>query len=480
MAADPLREYLKAQGRTDEELKRVFERAARDARAQIRRSGSQVRKAQLQRVIKQINRAQRALWVEDTLGITQRGRGDAIEAAERAADALVDELYRRLPERQAEALERGLDATAAAGIEAEKARVPRQLSAAVVGNGKLAQKRIDQMIRSGLVRGLSAQELAAEVYGYISPTVPGGASYAALRLARTEINNAYHQQQIEGGRRPGVKAIKWNLSGSHKVPDECNRLDGKTFQPDDVPDKPHPQCLCYLTYEMDDLDDFLAALEAGEFDEQLGVEPPTSQQNRYEERVANARTGGQALDAVPAALGRLTVQQERVAEGYRTSEFLRMNKLLRTGTSRDDMTDDQLETMADVDVLDSAMAPIEHDVVAWRGLFRSRRLFGDALDQDLTGFEWDELAYQSMSVNEGVAAEIAHRDDEQGLLMRILVPRGNPGVVLSAERQEGESINADQGEILGGRGKRWRVVADYGIHPDGHRLLDVEIIGDVS
>lgn len=270
--AAPLNEYLRTQRDVDRELARTFERAARDARAQLRRlpAGS-VRAAQIRGTLLAIKRAQRALWTEEVLGITQRGRGDAIDAAQRAADGLIAVLYDRLPERQARALERSFERTAGAGIETERDRVPRTLSRAVVGNGQLAQRRMDGIIRSGLVRGLSANEMAAEMYRYISPTVPGGASYAAMRLARTEINNAFHQQQINNGRRPGVEGIKWNLSGSHKVPDECNRLSGKVFQPDDVPDKPHPQCFCYLTYEMQSLDDFAAALESGDLDELLGI-----------------------------------------------------------------------------------------------------------------------------------------------------------------------------------------------------------------
>jgi len=272
MAVSPLNRYLRVQRSTDQELKRTLERAARDARAQIRRTkgpGAAIRRAQLQRTLTQIKRAQRAMWTQDVLGITQTGRGNAIEAGQQAADAIVHELYRRLPERQARAIEAGFTEAAREGIEAEKARVPRELAQSVVGNSQFTQRKVDQIIRSGLVRGLSAEELAAEVYQYISPSVQGGASYAALRLARTEINNAFHRQQIEGGRAPGVEGIEWNLSGSHKTPDECNRLDGRVFDPDDVPDKPHPQCFCYLTYQMQSLSDFEAALESGEFDDLL-------------------------------------------------------------------------------------------------------------------------------------------------------------------------------------------------------------------
>ncbi len=267
-APDPLRRYLRTQQQSDAELRRVLERAARDARAQIRRlpKGS-IRRAQLERVLKKIKRAQALMWQTDVLGIVVSGREDAVKAAQAAADALTRELWSRVPERQAESLDRAFRVSAGEGVGTR--REQRQLSTRVVGSGQLVQRRLDTLIRSALVRQLTADELAREVYQFISPTVPGGASYAAMRIARSEINNAFHQQQIEQGRRPGVKAIEWNLSGSHKVPDECNRLSGKKFQPDKVPDKPHPQCFCYLTYVMDDPDDFLAALESGAFDDLL-------------------------------------------------------------------------------------------------------------------------------------------------------------------------------------------------------------------
>jgi hypothetical protein len=222
----------------------------------------------LERVLKRIQRAQANLWANDVAGVVRNGREEAVKAAQEAADALTRELWSRLPERQAESLDRAFRVSAGEGVGTTRQR--RQLSARVIGAGRMSQRRLDAIIQSALTRQLNAEELASEVYNHISPSVPGGASYAAMRIARTEINNAFHQQQIAQGQRPGVEAIEWNLSGSHKVPDECNKYASqKRFPPDKVPDKPHPQCLCYLTYDMADPDDFLAALESGDFDDLL-------------------------------------------------------------------------------------------------------------------------------------------------------------------------------------------------------------------
>src|SRR5688500_11632 len=223
---EPLRRYLSVQRVYDGELNRTLEAAARDIRAQVTKLppgiGGRVRRAQLERVLAEIKTEQRAMWSDDVLGIVARGRKAAAETADLVTDAITAVLYAALPERVAAVLTAGLKGAAREGLEAMFARVPRQLSERVYRAGTLSSGRVEQMIRSGLVRGLSPRELAREVYQFISPSAPGGVSYAAMRLARTEINNAFHQRQITGGQRPGVTGIRWNLSGSHKVPDECN------------------------------------------------------------------------------------------------------------------------------------------------------------------------------------------------------------------------------------------------------------------
>lgn len=91
-----------------------------------------------------------------------------------------------------------------------------------------------------------------------------------MRLSRTEINNAFHEQQKRAGDKPWVEGVKWNLSGSHPRPDTCNDYANQSnglgrgvFKTGDVPDKPHPQCLCYLTYETLSPEAFLDALGTG-------------------------------------------------------------------------------------------------------------------------------------------------------------------------------------------------------------------------
>lgn len=278
---DPFREYRKVQAKFDAETRRILERTARDIRRRIERLspgiGGEIRKAQLTLVLREIDHLIRTMWTDGVAGVVQGGRKEAMETAQAALETLERVLHGALPPDVAEAVSDGLRATAVAGIERDAARIPRELSTRVYRHGALTSGRVQDKIRSGLVAGLSARELAKDVYEDISPTTPGGASYAAMRLARTEINNAFHEQQIKGANRPGVTGTKWNLSGSHKVPDECNiyaerdkhDMGNGVFPPGKVPDRPHPQCFCYLTYVTMTPEEFKEALAAGSFDDEL-------------------------------------------------------------------------------------------------------------------------------------------------------------------------------------------------------------------
>jgi hypothetical protein len=274
----PLPAYLNVQAQYDRELARVLEQAARDIRARVAAIkpgvGGKVRAAQLNLALKEITAVQTAMWGNGVQGVIGRGRQASVKAAENAAETLSSVLYRSLPRSVANAVRDSVTLTASSGLRSDAVRAPKGLSRRVYHNAALASGAVEQTIRAGLVAGLSAKELASNVYKYISPTTPGGASYAASRLARTEINNAFHQRQINSARnRPGVNGVKWNLSGSHGKPDVCNQYAAhKPYTPDMVPDKPHPHCLCFLTYDVMSPEDFAKALERGEFDHILDVD----------------------------------------------------------------------------------------------------------------------------------------------------------------------------------------------------------------
>jgi hypothetical protein len=220
-----------------------------------------------------IKKMQRSAWTGGVVPAVARGIDDAEKAAESAIETMTRVAYAGLPEAVAQTLVDGLRAAAESGLKSDQARRKRELSSMVYRQAALHEGKVEQTIREGIIANLSAKELAETVYDYVSPTAKGGASYAAMRLARTEINNAFHERQLQGATRPGVSAVKWNLSGSHKVPDQCNvyAMHGGNgeWKPDAVPEKPHPQCFCFMTYVTMKSDDFLKKLEGGGFDDEL-------------------------------------------------------------------------------------------------------------------------------------------------------------------------------------------------------------------
>lgn len=266
-APRPLNEYLREQLRVDRELNRVLELAARQSAARIRTLqlregdsiGARVRMAQLSMVLAELVGIQRDTWTTGIGPIIQRSYPRAQNAALRAMQVLQEVVEVAMGERAAQDLLRSFEQTARTGLELDRVRRARALSPRVYRNAALASGAVERQVRAGIIQGLSTRELADSVKKYISPSTPGGVSYAAQRLARTELNNAFHEAQKIQGEAPWVRAMKWNLSGSHprNLNCRCVRIAnsdahdlGRGMYPADrVPDKPHPNCLCYMTYE---------------------------------------------------------------------------------------------------------------------------------------------------------------------------------------------------------------------------------------
>lgn len=251
----PFRPYLVQQEKADREIRRVLREAALDAARRIQSLGpgigSQTRAAQLALVINQIRTNNQDLWVKEIQPIIEKYYPRVEAVADRASGTLRSLLVNAVGETAAETLEDAAQIASGRGFVIDALRRARELSQKVYRNAALSSGRIERLIRVGIVQGLSARELAKTVKKFISPDVKGGVAYAAMRLARTELNNAFHERQkdvIVG--KPWALAV-WNLSKSHPHRDACNDLaEGGPYEGDKVPDKPHPQCLCYLSYQL--------------------------------------------------------------------------------------------------------------------------------------------------------------------------------------------------------------------------------------
>lgn len=218
-----------------------------------------------------------AMLTEDFTNIGESikdGKPKAARAASRVVSEYEDQLLtlvldedrvRRLATAEARRTVNGLEAA----IKRMEGTSYKPLSNQVYDTTKLATGWVDDAINRALVSGWDAKRLAKEIVPSISPNVPGGVSYAANRLARTEINNAYHAASWDRMNRSIiVDQVDWNTSSSHPENDVCDEYrDASPFDKNKVPAKPHPNCYCYITPRLPSEEDFINNLLAGKYDE---------------------------------------------------------------------------------------------------------------------------------------------------------------------------------------------------------------------
>lgn len=277
-ALTPLQRNVKVQRATDRELALLLKDAADEAEAIILKIGGKdsLRKAQLQALLKPLRKMQHDLW-GGVSKATEMGMRRAAEAAAEAEIAVNRVLFKAGGLVMADFDEAmRIQAQEALSNVLSKGANNIALSKQVYKTEALARGTVDKAVKRGLLLNFSAKEMAASVKHLIDPNVPGGVNYAANRLARTEINNAFHRSQITLRRGdPWTEGFRWHLSGSHPRPDACNAYaegvhqdDGEpgVYSVDEVPGKPHPQCLCWLETVVIDEDDFVNAMASGKFD----------------------------------------------------------------------------------------------------------------------------------------------------------------------------------------------------------------------
>lgn len=266
------------EGITHRQLSTLLKEAAAEAELLIEQNVSklgtvsgQVRNAQLEAAIAGIGPVSTELW-NGTGKVTRAGM---YEAGVAAADQSIDlDMIMGMPGNGIIQYAHAIHYEATQAVEDVISRRTEgfALSERIYMHGKLTTKQVGRIVEKGLVLQKSAKEIAKDVRGHYRPDVPGGTSYAAMRLARTEINNAHHSTTRRlGADKPWVKAMKWNLSKSHPKPDPCDEYaahdegmgQGVWVDP---PDKPHPQCLCWLTHVHIESEEFVNNLVKGDYD----------------------------------------------------------------------------------------------------------------------------------------------------------------------------------------------------------------------
>jgi hypothetical protein len=258
--------FESGQAATVADLRRVY----RDAAAAIRRDIEAVTPGtlraahlgalatNLERRAKELNAralaaAHKGIYVSTAAGTSVAG-GIAEELLEHAFDkADVRRLFAGINERATLAL---LSRTGKDGLK---------LSDRVWRIVEHHRKAVTRLVEDGVARGLDSRTLAKQVERYLEPDkwtvmktetrrrlgVPKDVSYEGMRLARTEMNNAFHEGAIAANTAtPSYRGVCWRLSNSHPFPDVCDdyaKHEGNGFWPKgEEPARPHPQCMCVV------------------------------------------------------------------------------------------------------------------------------------------------------------------------------------------------------------------------------------------
>lgn len=275
----PLLDVLALYGVTRAELDQMLTDGAQEIERLLPKllekhtTGATIKASQLILVRRELKAFQSALWGDLGRALRQGVEASVLKAAEAALSVLGTALGRRgvaIP-----ALNAAYVQQAKAGIPAvlAKAKNGIPLSRQVYKTQALATGQVDRKVSQGLLLGHNAQTIAKSVKSMIDPKVAGGVSYAAHRLARTEINHAYQtaQEQRYVG-EPWTKGMTWNLSKSHPAKDICDVYAtqnlyelGKGGYPLGKRPDSHPNCLCYQTPLEEDEEAFIDKFVAGEY-----------------------------------------------------------------------------------------------------------------------------------------------------------------------------------------------------------------------
>lgn len=267
---DTFRAYLDVQSDYQKESVKALQLAAGDAERAIRDIAgtgisAKIEADRLKYVSKALHERLAELYRKQG-NLIEAEREDAAAAASNAFGAYESMLLKTVLKRDAvDAYLSSAELQARSGVEAALARVYGKsyipLAESVYQAEALSKGWVDRYVEVAMAKGMTARQIAQGVKSMINPNVPGGVSYASMRLGRTEINNAFHATSITRYQdNPFVTGVEWHLSSSHPEGDECDDLAAEgPYDKFKVPRKPHPFCFCFITPELISEDDFLDA-----------------------------------------------------------------------------------------------------------------------------------------------------------------------------------------------------------------------------
>jgi hypothetical protein len=257
--------FEKGESATLQEVRRVYQRAADKIRRNLEDTGlgGPATRAYQELLEKKLREAAKNISKE-SLAAIQNGITMAVGAGtEGPKQIALDLLKENFDVRDVDYLFVNINQRALLALLSRTAQDGLKLSDRVWRIERSYRRALQKLVEDGVARGLNSRKLAREVQKYLQPGVwtahkletrrrlgvPKDVSYEAMRLARTELNNAFHEGMITASRAtPSYEGIFWRLSGSHRVPDVCEDYaahNGNGFWPKgEEPVRPHPQCFC--------------------------------------------------------------------------------------------------------------------------------------------------------------------------------------------------------------------------------------------
>lgn len=276
-----LNRYIRAQGPVDTKIRKILAQASDDAESQIaslaknQTFSAKVKTTQLKMVMAEIREVLNDAFREITPVIAQGNKSSALAAVNAITETDLEYLKRAFAASggsYSDFIEgqRKQAQIQVANVVTKMYSFDKPLSSRVYRTRYQATVWVRNTVHRKIATGASAREIAYSVRKSIRTNTPGGVGYAAMRLGRTEVNNAFHATSINLAKdRPWINGMVWHTSRTHEVEEGkieiCEIYDGKTFDVEQVPPKPHPQCRCYVVPEVEPLDTFVTHLTAGQY-----------------------------------------------------------------------------------------------------------------------------------------------------------------------------------------------------------------------
>ncbi len=256
--------FEKGEVTTMTELRNVYRRAAMAAREDIEKvTMVELRRAHLEVLARNLDDRARGLN-NDVLAVAHKGIWLSTETGAEGAAKISEQLLKDVFDvADVRRLFAGVNERATLALLARTGKDGLKLSDRIWRTSEKWRNATRRVVEDGVARGMDSRKLAKEVEKYLQPGVwtamkaetrrrlgvAKDVSYEGMRLARTEMNNAFHEGMIASNQAtPSYEGIYWKLSGSHSLPDVCNDYashNGNGFWPKgEEPARPHPQCFC--------------------------------------------------------------------------------------------------------------------------------------------------------------------------------------------------------------------------------------------